>query len=262
MNIYKMHEMFDQLLDEVATTRIDIPEFINLINLASLDIVKGRIDPIKEGNSPIYLQSVQRVREELKNLVKDTIITLSGDNIVLPADYFHYLLLRLSIGGVLVTAKPVTFDWLGANLDNPFVKPTDSRVKFIEIGTQLKTYKGSGTISAANSRLNYISKPTDVLWDDTVNFTSATTFTNDTQIVVVSGSITYQGNVYVVGQDVLIDVSVANQFTGGGTAQKIINSDIDEYLHDDIIRRAVSIQLSIIGDSNRKQVINFDEKTS
>jgi hypothetical protein len=88
------------------------------------------------------------------------------------------------------------------------------------------------------------------------------TFTEDVTIVVVLGSITYNGNVYTVGQDVFIDVSVAAFFTGTGTANIIVNTELPLYLHREIVRKAVSIQLSIIGDNNRKQTIEFDEKSS
>jgi hypothetical protein len=262
MNLYEKYTLFKQLLDEVLTTRVDIQEFVSLTNLAINDIVQSRIDPIKDAQSSgIYIQSVQRVREELKFLIKESPITLVGNVIQYPDDYKHYLLLRIFISNVLVTAKPVTFDWLGANLDNPHTKPSDTRIKFVEKNTGIELYKGSSAITAGTSRLEYIAEPIKVEWDETAK-TSATTFTEDVTIVVVLGSITYNGNVYTVGQDVFIDVSVAASFTGTGTANIIVNTELPLYLHREIVRKAVSIQLSIIGDNNRKQTIEFDEKSS
>ena len=113
-----MQELFDLLLDEQATTRIDIQEFIKLVNIATTDIVDARIDPIKNpASTGIYLQAVQRVREDLRTLVKeDSVKTITANIWSHPSDYKYYLLFQLEIDGEIQIAKPVTFDWLGANL--------------------------------------------------------------------------------------------------------------------------------------------------
>jgi hypothetical protein len=264
MNIYQMQVLFDQLLDEVATTRIDIQEFIRLIKLATNDIVDHRIDPIKDPRSSgIYIQAVQRIREELRTLVKeDASISITNDILAYPTDYKHYLLLQLDIDSVNQVAVPVTFDWLGANLGNPHTKPTDERVKFIEKNAGIELYRGTGTISTGDSRFEYIALPTEVSWDEDNTWTNATTFTADQTIVVLTGTITYDGTTYGVGEDVNIVTATSTSFTGGGTAQTIVNSDLPVYLHDEVVRKAVSIQLTIMQEGQRKQLTEMDEVQS
>ena len=156
-----MQKLFDLLLDEENTTRVEIEDFVQLINLATNDVVDSRIDPIKNARSRgIYLQAVQRVREELRTLVKEaTVKTITNNIWSLPTNYKHYLLIKLDIAGIVQTTRPVTFDWMGANEDNPHTKPSDTRVKFIEKSTGIEFYYGGGAYTESNSRFEYIAEP-------------------------------------------------------------------------------------------------------
>lgn len=264
MNIYQKQVLFDQLLDEVNTTRIDIPEFLRLINLAKNDIVDSRIDPIKNPRSQgIYLQAVQRIREELRTLVKkQSPITESSDVITLPTDYKHYLLLKVEVDGIISTGKPITYDWLGANEDNPHTKPSDDRIKFIETVNGIELYRGSGTIDANDSTLHYIKEPDEVLWDETAITVGATT-NGQEYVVTVAGATTglvFGGNTYGLGEGFTGDGSTPTY--DSGTLNAVTNTDLPQYLHDEIVRKAVEIQLAVMGEPNRKQLVQVDEVQS
>jgi len=264
MNIVESYNLFKQLLDEVATTRIDIQEFINLYKLAESDIIENRIDPIKNPRSKnIYLQSVQRVREELKTLVKEaTVKTITNNIWSYPSNYKHYLLFQLNIDNEIKTARPITFDWLGANFENPHTSPNDNRVKFIEKSTGIEFYRGTGNYITTNSRFEYIAEQIKVYWDE-IALTGNQTFVVGQEIYIVSGpDIIYNTITYKAGDVFTIITGLTTVNLGTTIVNKIQSTELSKYLHNEIVRKSIEIQMSIMDDRARKQSINFDEINS
>ena len=168
----QMHDYFAQLIDEVATGRFSTVQIDRFLNLSILDIVDDRIDNIKN-DKPYGVQSVQRVRDELRTIVKTTTtLTIATtafepDYIIsYPTDYRYGLLLEVSIGGVMYTSVPKTYDWIGGNKFNPHTKPSPTRVRHIESDDKINVYTGGGVI--ASGQLIYVKNPT------TVSFTTPT----------------------------------------------------------------------------------------
>lgn len=259
-NLEKMHQLFQDFIDEYQTGRASIRVRDNMINLAITDIVSDRAEQIKV-QKPYSIQSGQRVRDELSPiLILDYSPTFSSPNIIRPANYYRLTRVKVQVDGVEKEAFPVTEDWLISNRDNPYTKPSDDRVRYIEHSGGIKIIAGSGVLTSPV--IDYVKEPKTVdrgetQYDNTVTWTSADD--GNRALVVTSATVTYDGTTYNEGESFIIDSSSATSFTGSGEVVILIETDLPASLHEEIVRRAAAIYKGQMGNDQRKQSILSEE---
>ena len=85
-----------------------------------------------------------------------------------------------------------------------------------------------------------------------------------TYVVIIAG-VVYNGTTYSVGESFVVDAASGDGLTPGtftGTVNLIVNSDLNATIHREIVRKAVDIQLGIMGEPQRKQIVQADEMQS
>lgn len=157
--IQEAHNLFDLLVDKVATLRWKNFQRDEFLNLSQDTILQDRYDNFKIKKDYSF-QAFQRIRDELRTLVvgSTTLSVITGNIFAYPEDYRHSLLLRTTIDGFVKPAPPTTYDALETIDDDPFEIPEPEFPRSIESQTGIEILFGTtGTIT--NVELFYIRNP-------------------------------------------------------------------------------------------------------
>ena len=161
MDIQEMHNRVDLLMDRVNSPRFRSGDKDSAINMAIERIVRDRYDNLKIQKKYSF-ESAQRVRDELRTLIKEEEITTIDDNkFTIPEDYRHEINLFVTINDKSTVSRPTNYDELGPLLSSPFERPSYISPVHLEIGSDIKVYFGdSGSFTKA--KISYIKNPTTV----------------------------------------------------------------------------------------------------
>tara|TARA_R110000824_G_scaffold24989_6_gene87455 strand:+ start:1641 stop:2288 length:648 start_codon:yes stop_codon:yes gene_type:complete len=151
--VAQMHEDLDLLTDKVESPRFTSPEKDRVLNMAQDRIIQDRYDNIKRDTGYSF-QSLQRVRDEMRTLIKELPYIAVGVAIggghytfTLPSDYRNEILLQGNVDSKTVTSIPIDYDTFGVAEEDPFNNFTPTNPRHVESGaTSVKVYTGTGTL--------------------------------------------------------------------------------------------------------------------
>lgn len=125
MTAQQMKERVRLWLDQQNSPRFDGAfHYDQALNTAQHFIIQDRIDNIKI-NKKYFFEAVERVRSELYTIVKTAPIIPSGNLLAMPADFQYELMLYVTINGVKVPSKSVTYNEYQELFRNAFEEPNN-----------------------------------------------------------------------------------------------------------------------------------------
>lgn len=259
MNIIEMFEKIKQILDVVNTPRYDDSQLVSEINTVQKELIDERGEPLKN-NKGYSFQAVQRVRDELYTIVKQSPAIIAAGNVLpvasYPADYQYLVNLKVTISGNEYNSEPTTYSKLDEDTKNPFRRPTleyPSKVYHNESVLGLDIIFGNTGVLASGV-MDYLKYPSTVLVGTV--YTSTHTFAVGNVLIVYSETVVYNGVTYLIGQTITI-VAGFLTITSGEVVFGFVNSELPKALHEEICKR-VAAKLSISSENYNKQ--NFVEK--
>ena len=254
MNSLEMFATVQMHLDTAKNPRYNDWTMVKAINSAIVRVVEDRIDNIKTPTGYSFEQ-VQRVTDELRSLVPNpvTIIPTNTNQLVLPADYRHALLVNATVSGVTAYAKPIDHLTLGTIDRNPFTRPKADNYKFYQENTHINVLYGTGTFTTAD--LTYIKNPNTVsIGRENDKLTGGLTVG---VIYAVYEDCEHNGVVYNTGD--LFTAVNANLAYGIVVPNSVlVNSDVPTILHEEICLVTCSILNNSVDDYNKKQSTDQD----
>lgn len=279
MNIIQQHERARFLLDRVATARFESEDVDNALNGEIESIVREKYDQTRLQNRSDAFERTQRVRDELKSLLKyaDKINGLylyptvdqktciiqftdflgSADPTI--TDYRYLITIQLKDSdGTIYPVFPLQSNMKTTFKRNPFRRPRHEPIS--------KFYYQEGNIGYAkwiihmsfptgvsinDVILEYLGDPTTVNYG--VEYDSAKTFANGTKLIAVEQTV-YAGATYVIGER----ITIANpnySITSGLVVANFVETELPASLHEEICRRAASSLLISVGESEKAKAI-------
>jgi hypothetical protein len=258
MNAIEQKIEIDRLNDRVNSPRFPDEQYFAAINQAIEMILNDRIDNIK--NPKKYsLQSVQRIREELYTLIKNSAVMPVANVLAFPIDYRYYLYLECTIDGVVQYFKPTTYNEIGPLQINPFRKPKPRTPYFNEVSTGLKLLCGAGVITT--SSFDYLKTPNKVsIGYENNKILAAGTLVAATTYYVFEEAV-YSGTTYYEGQTITGTGAVLTSGVVIPTSV-VVNCDLPNHLQPEINRMASAIMQGTIEDYMKKQQLELDNLKS
>lgn len=194
-------------------------------------------------------QFIQRVRDDLRTLVKVLPITPSGNLISYPSDYRHEVSFDAVIDGSQVSSRAVTYNELRIAAKNSFQEPTVAYPVHYEDQNGINVeFGGTGTFSSGI--LTYLKAPTQVSVSETPITAGPTVLTVGQTYYVTIGTVTHNAVNYTVGQTF---VAVNTVLTGTGTVINIVNCDLPDHTHEEICKLAGYILTGTVDQWNKSQ---------
>lgn len=253
-----MMERIGEHIDRTRTARHRDRAYFNAINEAIWAIVKDRVEPIRV-NRRYSVQNAQRISDELYTLVRVTSPTITGsdkDVIVVPTDYFYYLMMYVTIGGVKYWCTKTTYNELGPLKENPFSRPSDTKPYFTDNDKGFKVFtKIAGIFTTAE--LTYVKNPATVsIGEERDKLTTGATLTNAVTYYVYEDAV-YSGTTYYPGE---IITGTGAALTSGIVVinTKIVNCDLPVNMHEEVALKAAAILSGNVEDYNKKADFNND----
>ncbi len=224
------------------------------INIAINDFIEDRYDNIKKarGSRNYYFQAVQRVRDELRTLVKSATIVPVNSIISLPSDYRHEAGLEVVINGNQVHSIGILYNELSKRKQNYFLKPTDADPFHYESELGITV---EAETPPTSSVLYYLKKPATVVLSETSIVAGTTLIVGQTYIVTGTTPVTYNGTVYNTDEDFVVDIT--STVHTGGNVVTATNSDLPDHAHEEICKRAAAYIGGHGEDYNKLQTMDM-----
>jgi hypothetical protein len=147
------------------------PEEFNLFaNQVQLDLFEQYFYDINQfgrphGNDTEYSDMLNVLNEKISTFEKETNLTYSGNAYAIPSDL--YRLGTVIVDGSNIEAEKVAKnEFLYYNL-SPLAKPNNSRPIYIRDEDGIRVYGSTQYVTTGDVRLNYIKKPSKVIWNYT-----------------------------------------------------------------------------------------------
>jgi len=279
MNIIQQHERARFLLDRVATARFGSEDVDNALNGEIELIVREKYDQGRLQNRSDALQRTQRVRDELRPLMKfadklnglslypsidqRTLLAmfgsiLGGDPDI--TDYRYLITMRVEdSAGTFYPVFPLASNMKTVYKRNPFrrtrLEPI-SKFYYTESNlggdAQWEVHMVLPTgVTFEDLIIEYLKDPTTVNYG--VEYDSAKTFANGTKLIAVEETV-YAGATYVIGER----ITIANpnySITSGLVVANFVETELPASLHEEICRRAASSLLISVGESEKAKAI-------
>jgi len=257
MNVVQMIEGIAFLNDRESSSRFLDEAYMKAINSAITRILEDRLDNIKMPKRYSF-ESVQRVRDELYTLVVPTLsITPIGNTLAYPANYNYFLKLDCTIDGVTSYARPTSFNELGPLLENPWKAPSNTKPYYEQNLMGFVVYRGA-TGSFTAGLLDYIKNPDVVSVGNESDKISAgaSALTIGVVYMAYEDSV-HNGVTYVSGSTF---TAVSAVLTSGMVIPNsvIVNCNLPEKIHQEVMRTASQIMQGSIEDFAKKQDLKTD----
>lgn len=258
MNIVELHRKMDLRLDRPRSTRYRSDDRDSAINTATQRIIRDRYDNIRNDTGYSF-ESVQRLRDELRPLITVANLTPAGNILTYPADYLHELLLQVTVDGTQAGSTPTFYDELEEIKKNPFESPDIDHFYHLETGGfNVEVFFGTyGNFTAGT--LHYIKQPVPVFRGTTSITAGPLVLTVGTLYYVESGPVTHNSVTYQTGQTF---TAVNNTLNGPGSVIVIVNSELPDNMHEELVRVAASVLSGDQMEPARKQIIESDIQKS
>lgn len=260
-NAIQMREAVDKLIDRVKSPRFNDANYYTAINRAIDFIVKDRVENIKKKKNYSF-QSSQRLRDELYTLVMPTFSPIpTGNTIAFPADYKYLLAMGISVDNIETICRPITLNEKALMKRNPFKRPTTNKTYYTEDSSGWQIFIPSGgTITSID--LDYLKLPNVVtIGQENDKIASGVgVLTNATDYIVYEEAV-HAGVTYYEGE---VFTSSNTNLTSGIVILRatVIDSDMPESLHEEIITGAAAIMNGTVEDWQKQQSLKIDNQES
>ncbi len=279
MNIIQQHERARFLLDRVGSTRFESEDIDNALNGEIELIVREKYDQTRIQNRSDAFQRTQRVRDELRPLMKfadklnglslypntdeSTVLVmfgsiLGGDPDI--TDYRYLITMRVEDNaGTYYPVFPLPSNMKTVYKRNPFKRVRNTPIpKFYYTESsfggdaQWEIYMNlpSG-VTFEDVFIEYLKDPTTVNYG--IEYTSSKVFANGTKVIAVEETV-YAGAIYVIGEKINI-VTPNFNITSGTVVSNFIESELPASLHEELCRRAASSLLFSVGEFEKAKTI-------
>lgn len=224
-------------IDKVSAPRFSVPKhYLPALNIAIDRYIKDRYDNIHL-NKPYSFQVLERIRDELRTIVKNITAAPVGNLIAFPVDYMHAVSLQVIINGIKVPSRASTYSELGVIEENSFEVPTPDEPVHLEDQTGITVrFGGIGIFSSYD--LGYIRKPATVFKSTITLSQGPLVLTIGSRYYVITGPVIHNAVLYGPGAEF---VAVATGFTGTGTVVEIVNCDLPDNTHEEICKMAAEL---------------------
>jgi hypothetical protein len=240
MNIVELENRMMQWVDRARSARFTEIEKDNAVNTAIDQFFYDRYDNIKQ-HKMYSFEFIQRVRDDLRTLVKTAPLTPSGNLVTYPSDYKHELSFDTIVNGIQKSSRMVSYDEYRIIKSNTFQEPTiEYPVHFEDQNGINVDFGGTGTFSSAI--LTYLIAPAIVFVSTVPIVAGPAVLTIGLTYYVTTNTVTHNAITYQVGQTF---IAVNTALTGIGTVINIVNTDLPVSTHEELAKLAASI---IIGE--------------
>jgi hypothetical protein len=263
MNIVQLHEQVRYWLDIVTFPRVSSTDIDNALNISTENLITEKYDQTRLNHRGDSFQRTQRIRDELKPLVKGdnwNIATLAIANAQFPADYRYLLALKIKDDvGVYHNCYPMTYDEEFIVSRNPFRKAKSGAFEryyyneysegirlLIPVGVTL------GTTDAA--WVFYLANPAIIVYG--VEYDSGHTFAEGNIVYAVTETV-YDSVTYPIGSAITI-VAGHLTITSGTVVFGYTNSNLPVSLHNEIAKMAAANICEITGAYEKSKTIKAD----
>lgn len=260
MNIVQLHERVRFWIDSVASTRFEVSDINNAINIAIESKILETYDQVRPMNRSDSFQRTQRCRDILGPVVKKATQSTSGftisDNqisIAATTDYNILLSLTVTLGSQQIECIPQTYDRKNKAWRNPFrvKRMTPSPlVYYIEVDGGIEILHAH-TADPTVFELYYLKKPRLVSWG--TEYLTGHDFTIGNVVYAVENTV-YNGSSYVPGDEITI-VAGHLQITSGNVIFGYTDCELRSLVHEEISRRAAINCLMIAGQSDKAKLL-------
>jgi len=261
LNVIQLHNEIKSQIDFVNNPRFPSRDYDRAINLSIEEIVNDRYDNIKNVKNYSF-DSVQRVKDELRTLVTKTSPTSpTGDVVSFPVSYKHLLHLLVTLDGIDVASRAISFDELTGILNNSYTEPDADNPVFTEDVNGLTVYHGSSSFTS--SVLTYLKTPDIVsagLERQQIVTGSGVIVTSSVYLVVTDGT-THNSVVYESGETF---IAANTNLTSGQVVlqSNTTDTDLPDILHQEISKRAAALLEGWVGEFDSKKSLEFDANKS
>lgn len=272
MNAAEMHLDFKEYIDEFTTGDVDEVAINRFLRWAVEDIVDERFGPEDSRKRYKGLEKTQKVKSDLRTLlVKDSAVagnlTVSSNICTYPSDYRYMARVSALLRNPKVTIdvwryglRPATQNYLSGNLDSELLnKSLYYEPVYSENADGIEIYAGQykqTDVTVQDVELRYIKNPVAPV--KSASFTSSQVMVVGQLIHVDSGSVVYNSVTYNALETFTVVIGFT-QFTGSGTASVIVNTDLPNQVHLEVVRRAAMIYEGIMLEREERGSIAEDE---
>lgn len=212
------------------------------LNIAQDKIIQDKYDNVKQHKMYAF-QVFQKIRDDLRTIVKTVPITPVGNLIQLPIDYMYEVGLALVINGIKYDSREVTYNEFNGLDDNSFTSITIEEPVHIEDENGIEVSFGlSGTFSSAI--LSYIKIPSVISLGPDIKSGLGVLVIGNSYYVTV-GTVN-DGAVRVIGSRF---VALSSNMTGTGTVIAInaqSNCILPVSCHEELVKYASSLLIGSV----------------
>ena len=256
MNVVEMHNRLEFYLDKVKSPRFktDI-HYDQALNIAMNDVINDRYDNIKVRKRYAF-EIVQRIKDELAPLiVTDLPLVPVLTALTYPANYLHELGLRITIDGIDVPSRAITYNERNVIDKNAFTDATSDEVMHFStsVGVNVE-FPVTSAFTAA--RLSYIRIPKTIFRGTTlivagpaVLVVGATYFVN---LGPVTATTSLGVQTFNTG-DTFIPTTTA--LIGVGNVIEIQNCELHFSVHEEVTKIAANHIEKSVEDFNKAAAV-------
>ena len=247
-NIVDLQERMLEYLTRAKSARFSNLEKDNAINTAIDWFFYDRYDNIKQKKAYSF-EFIQRVRDDLRTLIKTITLTPAGNLITYPSDYRHELSFDIVVNGNQVSCRKVSYDEYRIIYSNSFQEPSvQYPVNYEDQNGINVDFGGVGTFTSGI--LSYLIHPAKV-FVSTVNISAGPTVLTIGQTYYVnSGPVTVNSITYQTGQDFVATVTA---MTGPGTVINIVNPNLPQHTWEELAKYGAQVLSGSTEDFNKSK---------
>lgn len=247
-NIVDLEERMMEYVDRARSARFTNLEKDNAINTAIDWFFYDRYDNIKQRKAYSF-EFIQRVRDDLRTLIKTVPLAPSGNIVSYPSDYRHELSFDIIVNGNQVSCRKVSYDEYRIIYSNSFETPTTQYPVNYEDQNGINVdFGGVGTFTS--SVLSYLIHPAKVFVSNTNISAGPSVLTIGQTYYVNSGSVTVNSVTYNQGQDFVATVTA---MTGTGTVINIVNPNLPQHTWEELAKYGAQVLTGSISDFNKSK---------
>lgn len=260
MDVVQMHNRIEFYIDKSKSPRFQSSfHYDQSLNIAQDALIQDKYDNIKQHKEYAF-QVFQKVRDDLRTIVKNVNITPVGNLIVYPPDYLYEVGLAVTIGGVQYSSSSITYNQVNIQDNNSFTEQAVDEPTHIEDQNGITVMFGTSNAVFSSAKLSYISIP-PVIAKGEVNITQGpfVLVVGQTYYVTVAGVTTtingVPGTTVPINTDFVAEVS---SFTGAGTVIQIVNCILPSSCHEELCKRASQILVMTVDAVNKSRSLDAE----
>lgn len=256
MTTQEMHTRVEFYVDKAQSPRfLSDFHYDQSLNIAQDKIIQDKYDNVKQHKMYAF-QIFQKIRDDLRPIVKTVDIVPVGNLITLPSDYMYEVGLALMINSVQYDSREVTYNQLNGLNDNSFTSIQIDEPVHIEDQNGINVYFGpSGNFMSA--KLSYLSIP-PVISLGLIDITAGPSVLIIGQNYLVTvGTVTHNLVSYMVGQQF---VAVNTILSGIGTVISMTNCILSPTCHEEICKVASGLLIGTVQGFDQSKFLDSESE--